>query len=99
MVSDANANGAPNWNDSVTYTVATTATTQPYVSTQCYQGTTLVLSTNAGFYASYAWPGAQTVPLESNVWRSGGASCAAKLYSMDGGSQTILATFAYSVGA
>lgn len=99
MVVDNNANGAPNWGDSITYTVSTTATIYPYVSTQCTQNAKLVVSTSAGFFASYAWPSAQTVPLATYAWTGGAASCTARLYSMDGGSQTILRTITFSVDA
>jgi hypothetical protein len=99
LVADANGNGAANYGDSITYTVSTSATAYPYVSTQCSQSGTLVLSTSAGWFASYAWPGARTVPLATDAWTGGAASCTARLYSMDGGSQSILATITFSVGA
>ena len=91
--------GVAHYGQRVTYTVSTTATLYPYVSTTCYQGTTLVLSTSAGFYASYAWPSAQTVPLATMAWTGGAADCTAKLYSMDGGSQSILTTISFHVYA
>jgi hypothetical protein len=87
--------GLAHWGQRVTYTVSTTATAYPYVSTTCFKGTTLVLSTSAGFYASYAWPSAQIVPLQTQVWTGGDADCTAKLYSMDSGSQSILATLSF----
>ena len=87
--------GLAHWGQSVTYTVSTTATAYPYVLTKCYKGTTLVLSTSAGFYASYAWPSAKVVPLQTMLWTGGDADCTATLYSMDGGSQTNLATIAF----
>jgi hypothetical protein len=99
MVADTNGNGAPNFGDEITYNVSTSATAYPYVSTQCYQGRTHVLSASAGYYPSYAWPGAETVALQSGAWTGGGASCTATLYSMDSGSQATLATLSYTVGA
>lgn len=99
LVTDDNGNGAPNWGDSITYTVSTAATQYPYVSTQCSQGRTLVLSDSAGWYASYAWPDARTFQLKTDRWTGGSASCTARLYSMDGGSQTILKTITFTVGA
>jgi len=99
LVYDANGNGAANWADSITYTVSTTATAYPYVSTQCTQNGALVLSSSAGFFPSYPWPDSQVVPLTSPVWTGGAASCTAKLYSMDSGSQVILSTLSFSVGA
>ena len=71
----------------------------PYVSTACWQGTTQVLSTSAGFFDSYPWPSAQIVPLKTMAWTGGGASCTAKLYSMDGGTKTILATLNFQAYA
>jgi hypothetical protein len=96
---DVNGNGSINWGDTVTYTVATTATVYPYVSTQCTQSGTLVLSDSAGFFASYAWPDSRFLRLATDRWTGGAASCTARLYSMDGGSQSILGTVAFSVGA
>jgi hypothetical protein len=87
--------GLAHWGQRVTYTVSTTATASPYVSTTCYKGKTLVLSTSAGFFPSYPWPDAQVVPLQTQVWTSGDADCTARLYSMDGGSQTVLNTLSF----
>jgi hypothetical protein len=78
MVSDQNANGSPNWNDTVTFTVSTT-NAYPYVSVRCYKGTTLVYAADAGFYASYPWPGSQMMPLYSPSWTSGAADCTTTL--------------------
>jgi hypothetical protein len=99
VVSSPVNDNLPHYGGRVTYTVSTTATVYPYVSTNCYQGTTLVGATSAGFYPSYAWPDARIVPLQSQVWTGGAADCTAKLYSMDGGSQTILATLSFHVYA
>jgi hypothetical protein len=99
LVTDANGNGAANWADRITYTVSTSATAYPYVSTQCTQNGTLVLSDSAGWFASYAWPDARQFDLKSDRWTGGSASCTARLYSMDGGSQTILSTITFAVGA
>lgn len=96
---DANGNGSANWGDSVTYTVTTSSTTSPYVSTVCKQGGIVVLSTNAGFFDSYPWQSARTVPLKTDRWTGGAASCVATLYSMDGGSQTNLSSLPFSAGA
>lgn len=79
LVTDQNANGAPNWADTVTFDVRTTATAYPYVALKCYQDGTLVYSANAGFYESYPWPGARNMPLESPSWTGGAASCTATL--------------------
>jgi hypothetical protein len=86
-----------NWGESVTYNESTTATVYPYVSTTCTQNRTVVLSTSAGFYDSYAWPSARIVPLKTDRWTGGAADCVAKLYSMDGGSKTVLTSVTFHV--
>src|SRR5262249_48718099 len=56
MVTDLNANGTPNWGDTVTFNVSTTATTQPNVSLTCSQNGKVVYGAVSGFYAGYPWP-------------------------------------------
>jgi len=96
---DNGGDGAANWSDSVTYLVSTTATASPYVSTTCRQSKTLVLSTSAGFFASYPWPSAQVVPLKTDRWTSGAADCTAQLYMMNGSTKSVLSTITFHVGA
>ncbi len=79
MVSDRNGNGSPNWGDTITFTVSTTATNYPYVDVRCYQNGALVYSASAGFYDSYLWPGARNMPLSSPSWTGGAATCTAVL--------------------
>lgn len=74
MVEDANANGAPNWNDTITFDVISKLD-NPYVSVRCYQGGTLVYGADAGFYPEYPWPGARMMPLYSPSWTGGAADC------------------------
>ena len=78
MVVDNNANGAPNWNDTITFNV-TSSSSSPYVSVKCYQNGTLVYGADAGFYADYPWPGARNMPLYSPAWTGGAASCNATI--------------------
>jgi hypothetical protein len=99
MAVDGNGDGAANWGDSVTYTVSTSATLYPYVSTTCKQGGTLVLSTSAGFFDGYPFPSATTVPLKTMKWTGGAADCTATLYSNDGGSRTNLAAITFHANA
>jgi hypothetical protein len=89
MVTDVNGDAAPNWGDTITFKVTTTAT-YPYVSVTCSQGGTLVYSASAGFYASYPWPGARNMPLSSPSWTGGAADCTAVL-------NTSLATLKFHV--
>jgi hypothetical protein len=78
MVADSNGNGAPNWNDTITFTV-TSSVSNPTVSVRCSQNGSLVYAADAGFYASYPWPGARNMPLYSPSWTGGGAACTASI--------------------
>jgi len=84
MVADANANGAPNWGDTVTFNVSTTATAEPSVNLTCSQAGALVYSGSAGFYPGYPWPWAQNFGLRSGAWTGGAAACTAELYYWNG---------------
>jgi hypothetical protein len=79
MVEDRNGDGSPNWNDTITFEISTTATTQPYVTLTCSQNGTVVYSAWAGFYPEYPWPGSQLMPLYSPSWMGGAADCTAVL--------------------
>jgi hypothetical protein len=79
MVTDNNANGVPNWGDTITFNVSTTATAQPYVEVTCSQNGTVVYSAWAGFYDAYLWPGQRLMPLSSPAWVGGAADCTATL--------------------
>jgi len=92
LVSDKNANGLPNYADTITFKVSTTATLYPYVQVLCYQNGGLVYSASAGFYPSYPWPGSQNMPLYSPSWTGGAADCTATLNST-------LASLSFHVGA
>lgn len=97
MVADANANGLPNWGDSVRFNVSTTATTEPNVSLTCTQNGVVVYGATTGYYASYPWPWTQTMTLSSNAWQGGGASCTAKLYYFSGTSVIDLTSINFQV--
>jgi hypothetical protein len=100
MVNDQNANGAPNWGDSIRFEPSTTATSEPHVSVQCSQAGTVVYTAQTGYYASYPWPWTQTFTLSSGAWTSGAADCAARLYSLsNSGASTTLATMSFTVAA
>jgi len=83
MVADLNGNNLPNWGDTVTFNVSTTATQYPSVELDCYQNGSLVYTHSAGFYATYPWPQSQNYILQSYVWTGGAADCTAKLYYMN----------------
>lgn len=101
LVADNNANGLPNWNDSITFTVSTTATDKPNVSVACYQSNTLVYAASTGYYASYPWPATQIMNLKSEVWTGGAASCTATLSYIDssGVNSITLGSMSFRVGA
>lgn len=101
MVKDMNGNGAPEYGDTVTFSVSTTATTMPYVTVNCYQGGTLVYQASNGIFA---------ISLNQNfvlggttAWQSGAASCTAYLQNWSSYSRhhtvTNLASMDFSVGA
>lgn len=99
LISDANGNGLPNWGDSVTFNVSTTATTQPFVRLNCYQNGTWAYTSTVGYYPSYPWD--QYFTLMSGDWTSGAADCTATLYSVNNKTlkETDLATLSFHVYA
>jgi len=96
---DLNHDGAPNWGDTVTFAVATTATTEPHVDLKCSQGGVVVYGATTGFYASYPWPWTQFMTLSSTAWAGGSASCTATLYYFSGSGTTTLSTINFTAGA
>jgi len=97
MVSDANANDLPNWGDTVTFNVSTTATSQPSVIADCYQKGALVYR-HFGFFYGDPSPSRNFV-LQSYAWTGGAADCTATLYYMDPqkGTEVDLATLPFQV--
>jgi len=89
--------GLPHWGQQVTFTVSTTATTEPHVSLQCSQAGTLVYSTQTGYFAGYLWPWTQTMTLASTAWKGGQADCVATLYYFDGSKVPTLGTLPFHV--
>jgi hypothetical protein len=73
----------PHYNGQITFKVSTTATTQPYVQLNCYEGGVWVLSSSAGFFDSYPWPWTQNFTLSWDMWHTAGAAsdCTATLYN------------------
>lgn len=97
MVTDLNANAAPNWGDTITFAVTTSAST-PIVVLNCYQSGVWVYTAQAGFYASYAYP--PYYMLSSAGWTGGAASCTATLEQYNSnGKYTVLSTLNFAVGA
>jgi hypothetical protein len=100
MVVDANANGLPNWGDTVTFKVSTTATTQPQVRTVCVQNGVQVYFHEGGFYPGDPWaPGDQMFVLQSYSWTGGAADCTATLFYMGRKGEVDVKSFGFQVGA
>lgn len=97
VTQDANADGQPNYGDSIVFTVSTTATTEPHVEVSCLQDGQVVYTAQTGYFEGYPWPWTQTFTLKSGAWLSGGADCTAKSYYFDGRKTPILNTIAFTV--
>jgi hypothetical protein len=96
---DLNANGVPNWDDTITYNASTTATSSPQVSTQCYQNGVLVLHGNAAFYAGNPFAYMDWLQLTSDMWTGGAADCNATMYYSSRKGTVTLATLSFHVDA
>ena len=97
MVNDLNGNGLPNWGDTVTFDVSTSAS-YPVVLLECYRNGALVFSQRAGFFPTYMW--SKDFTLQSSSWTSGAADCTATLYySTRNGTNKTLATLSFHVEA
>jgi hypothetical protein len=79
VLHDSNSNGVPNFGESVTFNVTSTAA-YPMVTLTCYQDRSVGWVTNqtVGFYPGWVW--SQDFPLSSWKWTSGAADCDAVLY-------------------
>lgn len=92
MVTDANADGVPNYLDEITFAVQTTATDVPMVGLRCWQGSNFV---HDGYIALYdaSWL-SKTFVLGSSYWDPAStASCTARLFYYDNrGRERVLAT-------
>ncbi|TMK26043.1 MAG: hypothetical protein E6G64_15295 [Actinobacteria bacterium] len=88
--------GVAHWGHQVTFTVSTTATTEPHVSLKCSQNGVLVYATQTGYYAGYLWPWTQVMTLSSVAWTGGSADCVANLYYFSGASVVSLGTLSFT---
>jgi hypothetical protein len=99
-VSDANGDGLPNYGDTITFAVSTTATTQPWVTVDCSQGGTLVYHASNGIFPISL---NENFVLETPAWQGGAADCTAYLQNWDSYARhhtvTNLASMSFSVGA
>ena len=78
LVYDANADGLPNWGDTVTFDISQTATTQPFVNLKCYQDGVLVASGSQGYFDG-ALNSSRDFGLSAGTWQGGAAECTAWL--------------------
>jgi hypothetical protein len=99
LSTDVNSNGVPNWDDTITYNVSTSATSSPQVSTECYQNGVLVLHGNAAFYAGNPFAYMDWLQLTSDMWQGGAADCTATMYYMSHKGTVTLATTSFHVDA
>jgi hypothetical protein len=101
MVKDANGDGAPNYGDTVTFSVSTTSTSMPYVTVDCYQGGTLVYQASNGIFSISL--NQMFVLGGTTAWQGGAANCTAYLQNWDSYSKhhtvTNLASMNFTVGA
>jgi hypothetical protein len=98
VMTDENSNGVPNWGETVTFTVSTTATSRPFVSLSCYQSGVRVYSFSAGIFPDYAWT--QTYTLRSSNWTGGPADCTATgYYFTSNGREKVFGTTSFPVSA
>lgn len=86
-----------NYGEQVTFEVSTTATDQPLVQLDCFQGGTKVYWASAGFYDDYPWPWARDFTLRSTYWTGGAADCTASLYYFDGRRYRTLTSTSFAV--
>jgi len=91
--------GYAHWGQRVTFTVSTSATSEPNVSLTCSQNGAVVYGAVTGYYASYPWPWTQTMTLSSADWTAGAASCVAKLYYFSGTSTVNLGSMSFTARA
>jgi hypothetical protein len=99
LVTDQNGNTSPNWGDTITYNVSTTATSAPSVKTTCYQNGVAVLWTQAAFYAGNPFAYMDYLALKSGLWTAGAADCTAVMYYTSGKRTVTLSTLSFHVGA
>ena len=88
---------APQFGQSITFDVSTTATGNPFVNLNCYQNGVLVMNSWSAFF-----PGGsnQNFGLYSPVWQSGAANCTADLGMLtSNGKWKVLASNSFQVGA
>ena len=88
---------APQFGQTITFNVSTTATSNPFVNVNCYQNGTLVMNSWAAFFSGGT---NQNFGLYSPSWQSGAANCTADLGMLSSnGKWKVLASTSFDVGA
>ena len=88
---------SPHHGDQVTFAVATTATSRPWVDTTCSQNGQVVYEQWAGFFDGYLGSTMFTLG-PTQLWTGGAASCTATLVTYDkNGRASALASTSFSV--
>ena len=88
---------APQFGQTITFNVSTTATSNPFVNLNCYQNGVLVMNSWSAFF-----PGGtnQNFGLYSPSWQSGAANCTADLGMLtSNGRWKVLASNSFQVNA
>ncbi len=88
---------APQFGQTITFNVSTTATSNPFVNVNCYQNGALVMNSWSAFF-----PGGtnQNFGLYSPSWQSGAANCTADLGMLaNNGKWKVLASTSFTVNA
>ena len=98
MVTDTNANGAPNWNEVITFGFST-SNPYPVASLRCSQNGSLVYGDSHPLYTPNIWNDPGHFVLASLAWSGGSASCVAELKGTSNGRVVVLATTSFSAGA
>jgi hypothetical protein len=98
MLSDANGDGLPNWNDQITFNVSSNAP-NPMVNLSCYQGSTQVDNQNVGFYVGWPWSQVYTLSHWYYWPTDSAADCTATLYYSGTRGNVTLSTMSFHVDA
>jgi hypothetical protein len=92
-----NATITPAFGQSITFSVSTTETSNPFVNLKCYQGGVLVAN---GWSAFFPGGSGQYFGLYSPMWKSGAAACTADLGMLtSNGRWKVLASMSFNVTA
>ncbi len=94
LVKDVNGDGLPNWGDTVTFNVSTTATDQPWVNLKCSQNGVVVAQGWNGYFVGSLT--GRDFGLYSGYWSGGAADCTAYLTNPQ---WTVLASTSFQVYA